>query len=114
GYSESIGSGANVPLSVNAADAHVPASKLSSSGLIGRQYGGGASGELCANGCDRLFSSPFWNTTSGNVLPWRCAHTGNVCSRRPYGNVSLLREPVLKSARPGRLPRPNRPVFCVM
>src|SRR5262245_27145269 len=34
--------------------------------------------------------------------------------RGPYGQLSAVDEPVLKTEIPGRLPRPNRPVLFVM
>src|SRR5688572_28341333 len=80
-------SGLSAPLSVNDAfgEAQVSASQLGSVGCIGRQKC--VSRELWLNGCERLFSSVFWNTTwsySSGVFRW--AHTGNTVIRRPYGH----------------------------
>src|SRR5689334_10672988 len=87
-----VSDGWNLPLSVNACVAHEPVSQIilslefqhcdEPSGLIGRQYGA-CSGELRSNACERLSSLPSWNTTIGNSVGWRCAHTGNVLMRRP-------------------------------
>ncbi len=58
-----------MPLSVNTceAEAHVPPSAMfqpGSLGISGRQKWG--SRELWLYGCERLLSSEFWYTTSGN------------------------------------------------